>query len=130
MLFEPTNITPSTLTFTGTVASGDTINIQWQVNGNSAMTAFQIDVYQNDAYSTFVHSTGVISDGCPFNGKNSKGEYVTFTYVPFDTSTHNVVSWGNWGLQNGASYKYKITQFFAANNKVVSKSIETNLLLN
>lgn len=130
MLFEPTNITPSTLTFTGTVASGDTINIQWQVNGNSAMTAFQIDVYQNDAYSTFVHSTGVISDGCPFNGKNSKGEYVTFTYVPFDTSTHNVVSWGNWGLQNGASYKYKITQFFAANNKVVSKSIGTNLSAN
>lgn len=127
MLFEPTNITPSTLTFTGTVASQDAVNIQWQINGNSALTAFQIDVYDIDAYSTFVHSTGVISDNCPFNGKNSKGEYVMFYYAPFDVSAPKVVSWGNWGLQNGESYKYKIIQFFTANNKVVSKSVSSNL---
>ena len=58
MLYEPTNIIPSTMTQTGTVAATtDNVNIQWQVNGNSAMTMFQIDVMQNNADSTFVYST-------------------------------------------------------------------------
>ena len=45
MIFEPTNIIPSALTGTGTIASADLAKIQWQVNGNSAMTKFQIDAY-------------------------------------------------------------------------------------
>lgn len=63
MLYEPTNIIPSTMTQTGTVAATtDNVNIQWQVNGNSAMTMFQIDVMQNNADSTFVYSTGIVTE--------------------------------------------------------------------
>lgn len=127
MLFEPTNITPSTISFTGTVASNDSINIQWQINGNSALTAFQIDVYQNDAYSTFLYSTGVLKDGCPFNGKNNRGEYVQFLYVPVDSGQQRVLTWSDWGLVDGNTYKYKITQFFTANNTVVQKTISQTL---
>ena len=60
MLYEPTNIIPSTLTQTGTVAQKDTVNIQWQVNGSSAMSMFQIDIMENNTDSTLVYSTGVV----------------------------------------------------------------------
>ena len=98
MLYEPTNIIPSTMTQTGTVAATtDNVNIQWQVNGNSAMTMFQIDVMQNNADSTFVYSTGVVTENptvaqgysLPFYGKDRFGDYVQFVYQPNET-------WSGW----------------------------------
>ena len=50
-LFQPTNIYPSSLgeLGNGTVDVTQALNVSWQVNGNSAMTAFSITIYQNDA---------------------------------------------------------------------------------
>ena len=84
MLYEPTNIIPSTLTQTGTVAQKDAVNIQWQVNGNSAMSMFQIDVMQNNSDSMLAYSTGIVSNTTapssrlPFYGKDRFGDYISF----------------------------------------------------
>ena len=120
MLYEPTNIIPSTLTQTGTVSQKNAVNIEWQVNGSSAMSMFQIDVMQNNTNSTLVYSTGVISStsapssALPFYGKDRFGDYVSFEYAP-------AADWGtggsnaeNWGLTDGNNYKFVITSFYSA----------------
>lgn len=120
MLYEPTNINPSTFTQTGTVASSDNVEIQWQVNGNSALSMFQIDVMQNDALSEFVCSTNIIRNNptsgtayaLPFHGKNRLGQIIPFLYAPSST-------WGAWSnnkIEDGNSYKFNITQFYAGEN--------------
>lgn len=131
MIFEPTNIIPSALTGTGTIASADLAKIQWQVNGNSAMTKFQIDVYQQDYASTFLFSTGIRTDGCPFYGKDRRGNTVMFSYDPTNAegSTMAVV-WSNWGLSDGNEYKYKITQWYKTQNAVVSKTLAQSVTAN
>lgn len=132
MLYEPTNIIPSTMTQTGTVAATtDNVNIQWQVNGNSAMTMFQIDVMQNNADSTFVYSTGIVTDNptvaqgysLPFYGKDRFGDYVQFVYQPNQTWA----AWSSNAILDGNSYKFRITQFFQENGTSCKVPITSNL---
>lgn len=105
-LYQPSNIIPSSFAGEGfgTVDVNDSPFFSWQVNGNSAMQSFQIDIMQNDADSTLVKTISS-RDGCPFYGKDNKGNPVMFTYAPS-------VSWLRWELENGRSYKFKITQFW------------------
>lgn len=124
MIFEPTNIIPSTLTGTGTIQSSDNVSVQWQLNGNSALEAYQIDVMQNNTDSTLVHSTGVISDGCPAYGRDRLGNTVMFTYTPYNTT------WASWGLSDGNNYKFKITQWFAEVSQTFSLTLSSNLTQN
>lgn len=132
MLYEPTNIIPSTMTQTGTVAATtDNVNIQWQVNGNSAMTMFQIDVMQNNADSTFVYSTGIVTENptvaqgysLPFFGKDRFGDYVQFVYQPNQTWA----AWSGNAISDGNSYKFRITQFFQENGTACKVPITSNL---
>lgn len=132
MLYEPTNIIPSTMTQTGTVAATtDNVNIQWQVNGNSAMTMFQIDVMQNNADSTFVYSTGVVTENptvaqgysLPFYGKDRFGDYVQFIYQPNQTWA----AWSGTAISDGNNYKFRITQFFQENGTACKVGITSNL---
>ena len=132
MLYEPTNIIPSTMTQTGTVAATtDNVNIQWQVNGNSAMTMFQIDVMQNNADSTFVYSTGIVTENptvaqgysLPFYGKDRFGDYVQFVYHPNQTWA----AWSGNAISDGNSYKFRITQFFQENSTACKVPITSNL---
>lgn len=116
-LYQPTNVIPSSYT-KGTVdAVNDKMEISWQVNGNSAMTAFQIDFYLNDANSTPVTSTGKKGTtpeeqkqlGLPFYGTDRFGRPQFFTWSP------NGQTWEEWSkyqLTNGNEYKYKITQWY------------------
>lgn len=126
MLYEPTNISPSTFTQTGTVAQADNINIQWQVNGTSQLTKFQIDMYDN-ASSNLIHSTGVVSEygsalqnTLPFYGKDRYGKYVPFVYSLTD-------DWQSWGINDGGDYYFYITQFFPENNVIASYQLQSNL---
>lgn len=121
MLYEPTNVIPSTLTNSGTVASSDNIEVSWQVNGNSALSKFCIDFFQDNAYSTFVATTGIISDGCPFFGKNRYGETIPFSYSPLKPWSSLGAAGNN--ITDGNEYKLKITQFYAANNAIFKFSI-------
>ena len=128
MLYEPTNIIPSVATQTGTIASSENVNIQWQVNGNSAMTMFQIDVYTDDSASELVHTTGTINtypesgtNLLPFYGKDRLGNYVQFTYAPENTT------WASWGLTDGNNYKFVITQFFSAQVDTYSLNVKPGI---
>lgn len=132
MLYEPTNIIPSTMTQTGTVAATtDNVNIQWQVNGNSAMTMFQIDIMKNNADSTLVYSTGAVTENptvaqgysLPFYGKDRFGDYVQFVYQPNQTWS----AWSRSAILDGNSYKFRITQFFQENGTACKLPITSNL---
>ena len=82
-LFQPTNIYPSSLgeLGNGTVDITKPLAVSWQVNGNSAMTAFSLTVCKNDAASTQVYTTGKLTDGCPFYGIDYAGNTVLFTHT-------------------------------------------------
>ena len=132
MLYEPTNLIPSNLTQTGTVAAGtDDVNIQWQVNGNSAMTMFQIDVMQDNADSTLVYSTGVVTENptvaqgysLPFYGKDRFGSYVQFVYQPNETWS----TWSDNAISDGNNYKFRITQFYQETGEAVKVQLTSNL---
>lgn len=124
-LYQPTNVIPSSYT-KGTVdAVNDKMEISWQVNGNSAMTAFQIDFYLNDYASTPVTSTGKKGTtpeeqkqlGLPFYGTDRFGRPQFFTWNAEKT-------WENWSLNkltNGNEYKYKITQWFNGNSRLIAR---------
>lgn len=133
MLYEPTNIIPSTLTQTGTVAQINPVNIQWQVNGSSAMSMFQIDVMQNNTDSTLVYSTGVISSTSapsstlPFYGKDRFGDYVSFEYAPSADWGAGGSNTSNWGLTDGNNYKFTITSFFSSAAQNYSLALSSNL---
>lgn len=116
-IFQPTNITPSSFSGVGagTVASSDDVVISWQVNGNSPLTAFSIDIYDNTPASAPVHSTGVISSGygLPFYPTDSKGNPQFISYAPEE-------SWGSINIVDGNKYKLKITQFWGSDFSVAS----------
>lgn len=113
-IYEPTQIIPSTFTNSGTIAASDKVNIQWQVNGNSALQGFQIDMYANNAQSNLIKSTGYLTTSCPFNGTDKRGKSVYFSYISGST-------WASeFGLSDGNDYKFRITQWFKAQNCVVS----------
>ena len=47
MLFQPSHITPSTLTGSAAVDATNAISIGWQINGNSVLTAYSLKIYRN-----------------------------------------------------------------------------------
>lgn len=115
-LYQPTNVIPSSYT-KGTVDVNDTMEIAWQVNGNSAMTAFQIDFYLNDYASTYVTSTGKLTDNIPFVEENGEKKILGFYGTdrfgrPQFFTWNSKVSWEDKGFTNGNEYKYKITQWY------------------
>lgn len=116
MLFQPTSITPDQLggLGNGIVSPDSPLTVSWLVNGNSAMTAFQIDYYYNNAASTLIRSTGKLTDGCPFYGTDALGNRQFFTYT--DTAV-NLSTTDNW--------KMVITQWWSANDYVVQTSPST-----
>ena len=85
-LFQPTNITPDVRGGfgNGTVISRSNIpgmsgftsafTVSWQVNGNTPMTAYQIDFYKNDGSGDLIYSTGKLTRNCPFYGVDARGD--------------------------------------------------------
>lgn len=93
-LFQPSNVIPST--FSGfenqTVNGTKEAIISWQVNGNSAMTAFAIAFY--DTLGNQLAEISKITLDTPFYGVDNKGNPQQFTY---DTGK----VWGTGGLLSG-----------------------------
>lgn len=118
MLYQPTNITPS---MTGGLGNGcvdatKALRVSWQVNGNSAMTAFQIVVYRNNAASTQLYTTGKLTQGCPFYGVDYAGNVQFFAY------TIPASALSGAGITNGGEYKLVITQWWSASESVTQTS--------
>lgn len=112
MLFQPSNISPDQIYNTGTVDITEDLDVSWRVNGDSAMTAYQIDFYQNNAASTLVYSTGKVTLDTPFWGVDYSGEVRYYT-VTIPTATLTTA-----GMSNGNTYKLLITQWWTANDSV------------
>lgn len=112
MLFQPSNIAPSTLSGIGigTVDVTLGLDVSWQVNGDSPMTDYQITLYQNDTASTQMYTTGKITLGTPFQPHDVKGNPMFFstTISAATLSTAGIVN----GYANG--YKMLITQWWGA----------------
>ncbi len=103
-LYQATNIFPSSFAGRGggTVDARQPLTVSWQVNGNSAMTGYQIEIFQNTAASTRVYSSGRV-DIAPFWGVDYTGK---IRYFSTDIQ--------NPGLVNGyaSGYKLQITQYW------------------
>jgi len=103
-LYQPTNIFPSSFAGRGggTVDALQPLTVSWQVNGNSAMTGYQIEIFQNTTVSTQVYDSGRVNIS-PFWGVGSTGE----------TRYYSVDVQGP-GLVNGYApgYKLQITQYW------------------
>ena len=120
MLFQPTNIVPSSLSGigSGTIDATEPFIATWQVNGRSKMVAYQIDIYANNSSSTFVYSTGRVTLAVPFSGVSPMGNPVFFTAEPILP----MVS----GLENGKEYKYIITQWWGAGSNESVRQTSAN----
>lgn len=118
MLFQPTNIFPSTRggLGNGTVDATENLKVTFQVNGNSALVAFSITIYANDANSTQKYTTGKITSGCPFYGTDYAGNIQFFSYTITSTTLSSS------GITNGNEYKLIIKQWWSANDSVTQTS--------
>lgn len=112
MLFQPTNITPDELNNTGTVDVTAGMTVSWRVSGDSAMTAYKIDIMLNNVASTAVYSTGKVSLGTPFWGTDYTGA------VQYYSVTISSATLTGAGMSNGLEYKMLITQWWSANDSV------------
>lgn len=112
MLNQPSNITPDEINGTGTVDITQNLTVSWKVSGSSAMTAYEIVIYQNNAASTQVYTTGKVTLSTPFWGVNYAGvvQYFSVT-IPSSTLT-------SAGMSNGNEYKMLITQWWSSTMSV------------
>ena len=109
-LFQPTNITPSTFSGTGTIDVAYNLDVTWQVNGNSAMVAYRIIIMQNDTTSTVKFDSGKVSLQTPFYGVDRNGNPQYFT------ATITTIQMVSAGMTNGYAngYKLKIIQWWGS----------------
>lgn len=111
-LYQPTNIFPSSFAGVGggVIDVTQPLTVSWQVNGSSALTYYQIQIYENTTASNLVYNSGQTAVNPPFFGVTSTGEVQYFT-VPIQASALS-------GLSNGFSsgYKMVITQWWNGGN--------------
>lgn len=116
MLFQPSNISPDEINSSGTVDLTKPLTISWQVNGDSAMLAYQIVFYANDTASTQKYDTGKVLLTTPFWGVNYAGQ-TQFFAVTIPAATLNTS-----GITNGSEYKFIITQWWSASDSVAQST--------
>jgi hypothetical protein len=113
-LYRPTNITPSSFSGlgNGTVDATKDMEVSWQVEGASAMTAYQIVIQQNDTDSTQVYDSGKVELETPFFGTTFTGNTQRFSAT--------IAVSALTGLSNGYAngYKMLITQWWSEDDSV------------
>lgn len=118
MLYQPTYVTPSDQwgVGNGIVDITQGLTVGWKVNGESAMTAFSVTIYQNNATSTQVYTTGQLTENCPFYGTDRNGKPVLFSYtIPASALSEA-------GMVNGGAYKLIIEQWWGDGESIAQTS--------
>lgn len=117
-LFQPTNIFPDIKNGVGngTIDATKKLTIQWDVNGNSQMTKYQVQIFLNDATSTLIYDSGKRNDNCPFYGTSYLGEPIPFKFT-LSAGQLSVA-----GIMNGNEYKIIITEWWSPNDSVTLSS--------
>lgn len=102
----------------GTVDVTKGIDVSWQVNGDSPMTAYQITIYKNDSNSTQMYTTGEITLGTPFQTHDAQGN------PRFFSTTISAATLSSAGIVNGYAdgYKIIIKQWWSVNDYVEQSS--------
>lgn len=126
-LYQPTNITPDLISGVenGVVFSnpGGYVDVSWAVNGNSPMTAYQIEFFQNNAESTPGTDTGKIVLAEPFCAVDAEGNEQRFSAsLPFGVGgTYFTIA----SLSASRQGKIRITQWWGDNagQSVVQRSL-------
>lgn len=118
-LFQPTFVTPDASwgIGNGVIDATQTLNVSWQVNGNSPMVAYEIKFYENNTASTLLHDTGKVTLDTPYYGVLPNGDpndFFSVSFAPADLAT--------WGIENGGEYKIVITQWWSVNDSVTQTS--------
>ena len=124
MLFQPSNILPDIINGVGngTIDATDGLTVSWQINGNSQMNAYKIDICQNNTASTQIYTTGKITSNedsnLPADPVDPQGNIQRFTAqtIASETLSSN-------GITNGNQYKIKITQYYGSNSSIVQRSM-------
>lgn len=113
-LYRPTNITPSSFSGlgNGTIDVTKDLQVSWQVEGSSAMTAYQIIIQQNTTESTQVYDSGKVALTDPFFGVDFNGRQQRYTAV---IPAASLTALSN-GYENG--YKLKIKEWWSENDSV------------
>lgn len=110
MLFQPSHITPSTLTGSAAVDATNAISIGWQINGNSVLTAYSLKIYRN------------VSGGSPILVYSGTKQTAIGNKLPgsmFSTSVRSSA------ITNGSEYLLYITQYWSENG--TEKSLTTTV---
>lgn len=112
-LYQPTQIVPSSLSGygDGVIDITEPLIVSWQVNGFSALVAYQIVIYQNDTDSTQMLDTGKITLSEPFYGTNENGDQELFHADEITAADMSTAGMTN-GYANG--YKIIITQWWGS----------------
>ena len=120
MLFQPSNIYPSTFSGigAGTVDVTQGLNVSWQVNGDTPMTAYQIKIYQNDSGSTLMYDSGSVTVSPAFEPHDKYGNATYFSAII------SAAALSAAGILNGYQYGYKmlITQWWGVSDYVEQTS--------
>lgn len=122
MLFQPTNINPSTLSGAenSTVDVTEGMTVSWQLNGNSALVAYRLIILENSVTSTILYNTDIVVLDTPIYPVDYKGEQQRCTVeIP-------AAALATAGITNGNEYKIAIRQFWDADNLDASHSIRTS----
>ena len=124
MLFQPSNILPDIINGVGngTIDATDGLTVSWQINGNSQMNAYKIDICENTTASTQIYTTGKITSNedsnLPADPIDPQGNIQRFTAQTIASGTLS-----SNGITNGNQYKIKITQYYGSNSSIVQRSM-------
>lgn len=109
MLFQPSNIIPSTLAGINesTIDAGSSLYISWQLNGNSPLYAYKIQIFLRNSDGTLTEKGNVtyILD-VPIYPNDNKGN-------PQNCICSTERLWSSLGVENGNDYQLQLTQYWA-----------------
>lgn len=107
-LYQPTNIFPSSFAGVGggVVDVTQPLTVSWQVNGSSAMTAYQIKIYENTTASKLVYNSDRVNLQHPFYGMTSTGDV---NYFQVTIPANRLINLSN---VFSSGYKMLITQWW------------------
>ena len=91
-LFQPSNIIPDSLTGwgLGVIDATDDLTVSWQINGQSAMTAYEIKFFSidsSDGSLTQLYDTGTVTISPAVYGTDSTGAIQYFSATPITAAT-------------------------------------------
>lgn len=120
MLFQPTNVIPSALSGegNGTIDATKALVISWQVNGNSPMVAYRIQIMKNNEQSDHMLDSGKVTLSTPFFGTDALGRPRRYSHT-FSASLLAAT-----GIVNGyeKGYKFTIKQWWSATGAIEQTS--------